>query len=141
MKVCEESIHAFNLLPGVNVNVCIAIEWSHSDTIWSIASSGFEGAQTGRADSDDASSTGIDFVCCLLGHVDVLSVHRVFCDVIRAFDWAKCSKANGEENACSFDAICGESIEELCGEVEACGWGGCAPGHSVVDRLVTLTVI
>jgi hypothetical protein len=73
--------------------------------------------------------------------MDVFRVHRVFCDVIRAFDWAKCPKAYGEENACGFDAICGETLEELCGEVQACGWGGCAPGHSVVDGLVPLTVI
>jgi len=95
MEVCEESIHALNFLPGVDVDVCIAIKGCDSDAIRGIAGSGFQRAQAGGADSDDASSTGIDFVCGFLGHMDVFRVHRVFGDVIRALDRPEGPETNG----------------------------------------------
>jgi hypothetical protein len=65
----------------------------------------------------------------------------VFGDVIRALDRPEGPETNGEEYACGFDAICCESVKELCGEVQSCGGGCGASGDPVVDRLVTFTVI
>jgi hypothetical protein len=65
----------------------------------------------------------------------------VFGDVIGALDRPEGPETNGEEYAGGFDAICCESVKELCSKVESCGGRCGASGDPVVDRLVAFTVI
>jgi hypothetical protein len=65
----------------------------------------------------------------------------VFGDVIRGLDRPEGPETNGQEYAGGFDAICCESVKDLCSKVQSCGRGCGAPGDPVVDRLVALTVI
>lgn len=141
MEVRQEAIHATDFLSRIDIDVCIAIEGGNPDTIRGIPCRRFQCAETGGPDRDDASGARIDLVGSFLCHVDVFRVHRVFGDVIRALDRPEGPETNGEEYAGGFDAICCESVKELCGEVQSCGGRCGASGDPVVDRLVALTII
>lgn len=108
----------------------------------SAAGGGFERAQHGGADGDDAAAAGAgagDGIEALRRDDERFRMHFVVGEVI-GFDRGECAETDVESQRGDFDALVGEGGQELWGEMEAGGGSGDGAGVLGIDGLVVETI-